>query len=254
MVNRGTHEGDLAEIDFVKKFNRGSYTKFIDKYFYGSENVYCVHVNTYQHSNTSELPVKPKSDAYLIEVNAKSDILQVLDDFYLNEDMIQNIRHRVIPDSGISIKMADSKNYQIHKFTVNSFLEVFKNPHLGLGAMIYCKKAVELSKNITILNMWKVSEEDFFSYFSQYLSIQKAMTVDVCLSIKNYSVNKIKKIILDDKSIWDLVFNGIGVFQPPYCARYTYINDELREFVGTDFYVTTGSGRLKSPTIVIKPR
>lgn len=254
MVNRGTTEGDKAEIEFVRNFNRGIFHDFTKNNFGNLENVYCVHVNTHQLSNTSQIQVKPKSDAYLIRANSEIKNILKDNDFYLNEDHLIHINFDTIIGSGISIKMTDSQSYQIHKFTVNSFLEVFKDPFLGAGAMIYCQKELELIKNQKVLNIWNVSKNSFINYFSKQLTIEPEMEIATCKKIKEYSSNRIRSILSDNKDLWHLVFTGQGVFDSPYCVNFSYIHGKLKVFNGGDFYITTGSKRLTSPTIVVKPR
>ena len=254
MLNRGTFEGDLAEIEFVKNFNKGRYIELTNQHFRNLQYIYCVHVNTHQHSNTSDLQVKPKSDAYLIQTQLECRDFLIENDFYLNESNIVKLDYEIISNSGISIKMSDSKSYQIHKFTVSSFLEVFKDSYLGAGAMIYSQKQNELSKNLKILSIWNISLESFFSHFSKFLIITPEMELETCRKIKEYSVKKIRSIILENKNLWHVVFTGQGIFDSPYCTHFSYIDNKFTEFEGSDFYITTGSGRIKSPTIVVKPK
>jgi len=198
--------------------------------------------------------VKPKSDAYLVrstkidenELNSKN--------YYLNEESIKNYDHEVIINSGISIKRIDSLNYQIHKFTPSSFSKVFKNNFLGAGTMIYTKKIEDVYKNQEIFQIWNVKEDDFYSYFSSQLLFDVNYLKSNLSEIQKYCNNKIKEIINLNEEISDLVFNGKGVFEPPFCAEYSFIKGKLTIFEKTDFIITTGSGRLKSPTVVVKPK
>ena len=139
MKNRGTKEGDTQEKIFVKDFNRGVYRSFINKYFDNKTNVLCVNVTTNQYSSVSKKIVKTKSDAYLIDSSNinESDLNEL--DFYLDEEIIKKFKYSIINDSGISIKLHDSNRYQIHKFTPDSFMNVFDNKYLGAGALIYSK-------------------------------------------------------------------------------------------------------------------
>ena len=254
MENRGTKEGDIEEINFVKKFNAGKFKSFTDYYYKDLDNIYCVHVTTDQYSNTSKQNVKPKSDAYLVRLkNIKSESLSNLS-HYINEDNIHNFDYSVLPNSGISIKLSDSNKYQIHKFTPLSFLAVFKNRYLGAGAMIYSKNEEDITDNTKVLEIWNLSLDDFLNYFTKLNGSLLKMDIESCKFIQKYCLNEIKNIINHDKSISDLVFTGEGVFSSPYFAYYGFIKGELSVFKKTDFSITTGSGRLKSPTIVVKPK
>ena len=89
----------------------------------------------------------------------KSDLNKL--DFYLNEEIIKQFKYSVINESGISIKLNDSKKYQIHKFTPDSFMNVFDNKYLGAGALIYSKYEKDFEKNKLIINAWELEEYDF---------------------------------------------------------------------------------------------
>ena len=137
MTNKGKKEGDVEEIEFVKSFNLGKFAPFKDKYFSEIENVFAVRVTSLQLSKTSGIKVKPKADAYLIESSSVTKDFLEKNSYLLDEEMISTINHNVISDSGISIKRVDSNNYQIHKFTPDSFIKVFENNFLGAGCLIY---------------------------------------------------------------------------------------------------------------------
>ncbi len=251
-MNRGTKEGDIQEINFVKDFNKGVYKSFVNKYFEKEINMYCVHVSTHQYSSVSKKKVKTKSDAYLIDsCNINESDLSGLD-FYLNEEIIKKFKYSIINDSGISIKLHDSNKYQIHKFTPDSFMNVFNNKHLGAGALIYSKYEKDFEKNKLIINAWELEEYDFFNYFNNKItSINNS--INIYEAIQKYALNEIKNIINQDESISDLIFTGKGVYAQPYFATFMFFNNKLDIFKKTDFHVTQGSARVKNPTIVIKP-
>lgn len=247
-MNRGTKEGESQEKEFVINFNKGNYEDFSKQHFSEQGHIVCVHVSTNQPSNTSNVKVKPKSDAYL--VSSKDAFNKLLsNDFYYDEATIESYDYTIISNSGISIKMKDSKKYQIHKFTLKSFIEVFKNKYLGCAIMLYTKNSKDFIKNEKIFERWETNESSFLSYFNDKLVNNKTLK-----DIQKYSINEVKKIITNDLSILELIYTGKGIFQDPYYASYSYINDQLGEINFSDFNVTTGSGRLKTPTIVIKPR
>lgn len=130
---RGTDDGNIAEINFVKKFN---YNKeaYIDSYlknfnFDNINNIYMVRVTTKQFSKLSHQVVMTRADAYLIYTNStKLNTIIKENDFYLDEDILNknNIEYTQIKLSGISIKMSDSNHFQILKLTPDSFYSLFR--------------------------------------------------------------------------------------------------------------------------------
>ena len=253
-VNKGTFEGNIEEINFVKNFNLRNFDQFVIKNFnLDPIKVFSVQVSKNKFSKTSNKLVKPKSDAYLIKVNNNINNLLNANDYFLNENDLNSLEYRFIPSSGISIKRHDSKKYQIHKFTVQSFLKVFGNPFIGAGAMIYSTKLDDMKKNLEILKIWNIKEYEILNYFSGHLNKNIKFDLDGLNLIKKSSNDKIKKIILENKNILKLIFTGEGSFDDPFYAKYIYLNGELKKNDPTDFKITTGSNRLKSPTIVVKP-
>ena len=250
-MNRGTREGENQEKSFVKDFNKGNYEDFTNRYFPGINHIVCIHVSTNQYSKTSNAKVKPKSDAYLV---SSEDAFTAIasNEYYYDESTLEIYDYTILNDSGISIKMKDSKKYQIHKFTPNSFIKVFNNKYLGCSIMLYTQKSNDFKKNKKIFEKWDINENSFLDYFNGNLESKKTDTL--LRDIQKYSINEVKNIINNDKRILDLIFTGKGIFDAPYYASYSYINDQLGEISFSDFNVTTGSGRLKSPTIVIKPK
>ena len=254
--NRGTFEGDSQEKQFVIDFNKEKYKNFINQFFPQFKYIYCVNCSTNQYSETSKHNVKPKSDAFLIETQNSISQVLIENNYYLNEEIIKIIDFQPVQKSGISIKLKDSKDYQIHKFTVDSFIKVFKDRLLGCGAMIYCMRKDEIVKNVKIFDIWKVDQEEFIDFFKNEITSKNYSLndLDFLKEIKAYSNNAIVNSINSDSAIKNLIFTGLGVFQDPYYATFSFIDDNLEPYKFPDFYVTTGSGRLKTPTIVIKPK
>ena len=252
MTNKGKKEGDLEEIEFVKSFNQGKFALFKDKYFSEIENVFAVRVTSLQLSKTSGIKVKPKADAYLIESSSVTKDFLEKNSYLLDEEMISTINHKVISDSGISIKRVDSNNYQIHKFTPDSFIKVFENNFLGAGCLIYIDNVNKKEENSKIIQRWELKVDDFERYFSELLNVSEIS--EKYELIQKHVNNKIKEMIQINTNIKELVFTGKGVFESPYCADFSYISGELDKYVYSDFIVTQGSNRQVQPTIVIKPR
>lgn len=155
-INRGTYEGDIQEIEFVRSFNKNKqntiFSILTDKLNYNLDNIYMVRVTTNQFSKLSNKITKTRSDCYVV-YSEDAQIKNVLkeNDYYLNEYNIKNLNHKIIEKSGISVKMSDSDKYQILKTGPNSFHSLFGNYELGAGASLFCSKNEELIKNSDLL-------------------------------------------------------------------------------------------------------
>ena len=166
-MNRGTHSGDLAEIEFVKRFNSQKNNQDFDFYIkdLGIEelnDIYMVRVTTKQYSKLSHQTVMTRADTYLI--NSKDQLINKLlyeNDYYLDENMLINnhINYSSIDYSGISVKMSDSSKFQILKLTPDSFKNLFGEYELGAGASIYCLKQNEIEKNDSVFIGWKTTKD-----------------------------------------------------------------------------------------------
>jgi hypothetical protein len=87
--------------------------------------------------------VKPKSDVFLINLTKNEFDQCKNEDFYLDENSLARLKIKYLPRSGISIKNLNSKKYQIHKFTYDSFVRTFDNKFLFIGHLIYEKKTFD---------------------------------------------------------------------------------------------------------------
>jgi len=244
-MNKGTKIGEIEEKIFCEKYNNGEINLEKTRLRY-SDNIIAVHATKHQFSKITKLLVKPKSDCFLIKD---------LNGYYKNkqdtisEDELLEDSFELIENSGISIKRPDSKNYQIHKFTPSSFLKLFNDDKcLGAGAMIYSMHEKDFPKNDQIIeNIWGNNKNDFLKYFSN-LGLEKLK------DIQSYCLKEIKRLIDESQQKKDYVFTGKNTFDEPYCATYSFINGELEPYKYIDFYVSQGSGRITTPTIVIKPK
>ena len=110
-MNRGTESGNIAEIAFVRKFNKNksNFKLYLDSFnIINIDNVFMVRVTTKQFSKLSNQKVMTRADAYLIKsVDTKIQQILINNDYALDEDLIKinNINYEIIPFSGISIKM-----------------------------------------------------------------------------------------------------------------------------------------------------
>lgn len=270
-MNRGTHCGDDAEKEFVKRFNRNKNDNDFSLYIKDCnvtliDDVYMIRVNTKQYSKLSNQVVMTRADTYLVE--SKDDAIKQLlfdNDYYLDENMLNNdnIKFNPVEYSGVSVKMSDSDKFQILKLTPDSFKTLFGNYELGAGASVYCLKEEEINKNKDVLKGWKTTEEDFINFFSDELPIVNNLDKDIPIIeqmrifkiIKEFSNAKIKELIDNDKEIQEIIFNGYHIYEEPYSATHFYHGGIITELNYIPFTVTTGSGRSKGIyTIVFKPK
>lgn len=270
-MNRGTHCGDDAEKEFVKRFNSNKNDNDFDLYIKNCnvksiDDVYMVRVTTKQYSKLSNQVVMTRADTYLIE--SKDEVITQLlfdNDYYLDEDMLNkdDIKYNPIEYSGISVKMSDSDKFQILKLTPDSFKTLFGNYELGAGASIYCLREEEIEKNQDVLEGWKTNKEDFINFFSEELPIVNDLNKDISIieqmeifkAIKELSNKKIKKLVDDNKEMQEIIFNGYHIYDEPYSASHFYHGEIITKLSYIPFTVTTGSGRSKGTyTIVFKPK
>ncbi len=250
-MNKGTKEGTEEEKKFVINFNRGSFSEFKKK-FDIKQSIYAVRVEEKHYSVLSNNKVLPKSDVYLVDSNLNSEFLNK-HNYLLNEKNTKELNLKKLLNSGISIKREDSKKYQIHKFTVSSFLKFINIPALAAGSSIYIK-GDKTKFNRKILEIWRCEEAEFMKYHKFVLKKFDQLNETELSEIKKLSNEQIKLIITSNENKLNYIFSGKGYFEEPYCASWLYERGKITELRPYDFTVTTGSGRLKSPTIVIKPK
>lgn len=259
-MNRGTKQGDNQEIEFVIDFNtnKNKYKYFIDLLCKDISNVWMCRVTTKQLSKLSNQRVFTRSDCYLIETN-DDQFPKLLKNNrnYISENILNNsnITYKYIDKSGISVKIFDSKKFQILKLQPDSFYKLFNNYELGAGASIYCQKENELFKNINVLKGWKTTIPKMITFFKN-LGLSNNFTNDLskCKHIKDYSNKKIKEIIENSKELQKKIFNGYNLYEEPYVAWYLYHGKDIQKLTYIPFTVTTGSGRTNGDfTIVLKP-
>lgn len=246
--------GNEQEVVYTKQLNKKD--KFWDKINYDKNTTYAVHIISKKYGKVNEGKIQPKADIILASGNVPDYYLSE-NDYYLNEDDIDKLDLTPIDESGISVKLPNSK-YTITKISPNTFIKIYGSNLLGAGASIYCNKEKDFDKNIEVLNGWNVSEKEFYNYFNNNikdLSLNNLNDKDKLTQIKTFSNQKISELTLNSKNISDLIFKGIGNFDEPYTAHYIIENDEIKENYYIPFIITTGSGRSKGIfTIVFKPQ
>lgn len=268
---RGTYCGNIAEINFVKKFNSNKNARDY-KYYLNNcniknlHNIYMTRVTTKHFSKLSNQNVMTRADTYLIHTTDEK-IKEILleNDFYLDENLLEKhgITYHIIDFSGISVKMSDSNNYQILKLTPDSFKALFGEYDLGAGASIYCLRKEELKKNVMVFKGWKTTKENIIKKYCNDIpqlvnlndDIDEIAQLKIYKVLKNFSNKKITEIINQSKYIQEVIFNGYHIYEEPYSASYFYKGEKIEKLNYIPFTVTTGSGRSKGNfTIVLKPK
>jgi len=254
---RGTKEGTQEEINFVKLLNKKENLFYWDILGLNSKTHYAVRVITQKYGFINESKIFPKADVFIVKGDIDMDYLKN-NDYFLDENDIQKFNVSYIDKSGISIKLKDSKKYQIMKLSPSTFKKLFGSNILASGASIYSTKEMEFYKNIDILNGWEIKEKEFIDFFNTKLNINlKSVTKDKNLLsiIKKFSNQEIKQVIEEDEKLSKFIFFGIGNFKEPFTAYWLYEEGVLKHNYIIPFNITTGSGRSKGIyTIVIKPR
>lgn len=259
MPNKGTKEGTVQEIEFVQMLNRKENLSFWETLSLDPLTHYAIRVISKKYGKLNESKVLPKADAFIASGIVPLDYLESKE-FFLDENDVNIFNLTPIEQSGISIKRADSKQYQIMKMSPSTFKKLFGSNILASGASIYCTKEVEFIKNHDLLDGWGVSESEFINYFNdevglELLSVTEASSKKSLGVIKKFSNAKIAEIINTNKQIADFIFFGIGNFDEPFTARWLFEYGEFKANYMIPFNVTTGSGRSKGVyTLVLKPK
>jgi len=254
--NPGTHEGNLEEIELVKRINKGEFREFIQKNISVNDKYIALRLTSHKLSKFTNKYVKPKSDICFIQFDKEIYEKVIASENYIDEEILKDFFFKYISESGISVKMRNSKRYQIHKFTINSFNQLFSDSFLGAGAMIYSKNHSDFFKNLIIIEKhWGIPEHEFFEYFKKNITnlLDKSLSDKYSL-IQKFSLSKLKETVLNDENIYQHIFTGKNDFEEPFCATFSFINNKMEKFKYTDFSFTTGSNRMISPTIVVKPK
>lgn len=259
--NRGTLEGDIQEIEFVREFNKNKKSAKYDVFTKGLplclDNVYMVRVTTNQFSKLSNKITKTRSDCYAVySVDDNINSVLVDNDFYLSESLLEGIDHIKIDKTGVSVKIADSNNFQILKMRPKSFFELFGNYELGAGSSLFCLRENELIKNRQLLEGWCTTADRMTEYFDFVEHPDDLFcNKNVCENIKNFCNNKISQLINDSRELKEKIFNGYPIYEEPYSAWYLFSHGALQKLNYIPFVVTTGSGRTHGDyTLVLKPK
>lgn len=251
-ANIGTFFGDKEEEFLISTLNKNksdSKWKIILPNINNYENIFLVRVRKRIYSNLSYKNVMPKADAYAVYINNIDKNKLLLNQYILYE----NEQYKKIEKTGISIKLKNSKNYTICKFSKESFIKAFSKYcdfalELFFANLVYVKES-ELFKNKFILDNLKINLTNLNKLFNSSYSHD----IEYYTYIKKESENILRNIIDSDIDLKKAIFQGLGWFDEPYVAHFIYKNSELTKNIITNYTITTGSGRSKGNyTIIIK--
>ena len=261
--NIGTFQGDLQEYSLTQLLNKNKNHEFW-KYIIGNvenDNLYRVTVKGMKPSKLSNSKVHPKSDAFIIQTNEISKSYLLKKEYLITEKDLNNIKYDIIPNTGISIKLKDSKNYTIQKFTTESFMKAFN--HYGINTLetLYALLVYSKPKDIHINK--RIAEDLGVDYikFIEKKRIEFNLLNDfdekvLFEQIRKKAQEELYKIIKNNKEIKESIFKGKYWFDDPYYAEYIYSFEKLeKNNPNNKFHITTGSGRHKGKySIIIKPK
>ena len=261
--NLGTSDGNWEEYELVSKLNRDKragnklWSVLCDKLnIINLNNICAVRVSETVYSKLSERKVLPKADVYLVKGKIAHQVL-LDNNYWIDEDTIDGLDVEFIEKTGISCKRPNSRNFTYAKLTVQSFLKLFGSKEIGAGICLFVKES-ELLHNKGVLTAWNVTESEMFQYFANEMNMDKLIktidNIECCKIIKKAAISRAENMIYAHKEISDSLFWGIGVFEEPYTANFTYVNGNINQTYIPKFSISTGSGRHKGNyTIIIKP-
>lgn len=257
----GTFLGNLEEFDLTQSMNRNkdnTMWKTLLPDVTNYTDYYLIKVSSNQLSKLSGKKVKTKSDAYAIKAQLPKRFL-LQKEYVLEESDLSDFNYDSIPDTGISIKMKNSKNYTYQKLTRNSFCKAFKDLNdveFWLTSLLIYSADKERNKNERIIKDLGNTSETYFSKVENimHIPIDKTDCSYFWDSVRKAAQKKIKEHINNNTELANNIFTGKHWFEPPYHANFLYEGGELKKNVVTSFSITTGSGRSRGKyTIEITP-
>lgn len=246
----GTFLGDLEEFDLTQTMNKNknnSMWKTLLPNVTDYTDYYLVKVSSNQYSKLSGKKVKTKSDAYAIKVQLPRTFL-LQREYILEESDLSAYDYEPIPDTGISIKMKNSKNYTYQKLTRNSFCKAFNklcDVEFWLTSLLIYSSDKERYKNKSIITDLGNTTETYFNKVHSIMGIpiDKTDCSSFWNSVRKTAQSKIIEHINNNTELADNIFTGKHWFESPYHAIFLYESGELKKNVVTSFSITTGSGR-----------
>ncbi|SCY26738.1 hypothetical protein [Alkaliphilus peptidifermentans] len=265
--NIGTFEGNKEEFNLSKLMNKNKKHKFWkvlsnacsledDK-----ENYYIVKVDGNKESKLTGKKVKCKADCFIIQANLSKDYL-LQKEYQITEKDVKDIRsYKIIKNSGISVKRADSQRYTIVKLTNNTFKNAFEKyinevEFIIVGLLLY-SDTEKLHLNKKIIRDLEIKEEDLKAFYLKKFKISGSgiLDKDYASKISKETKQFIKEVIETNTGLKASLFTGKGWFDNPYSIGFIFKGGELTNEVYTDYTISNGSGRSKgSYTIILKPQ
>lgn len=248
----GTFFGDVEEFGLSHVLNKNknnSMWRTLIPNESDYSNYYVVKVSSNQFSTLSNQKVKTKSDAFVTKATFNKDFL-LEREYILDESDIKGKEYEIVPDSGISIKMKNSRNYTYQKLTRNSFVKAFSgidDVNFWLVSLLIYSADSERYKNEKILHDFNFTLDEFTNTVSQKMEINDLDIHDKVYwdSVRKNAQSYIKNYVLSNDELYENIFTGKHWFSTPYHAMFIFEKGELRKNQLTDFAITTGSGRSK---------
>ena len=169
-TNRGTKEGEEYEKEFCIRFNRRDPTLDLSFIDLDIKDIYAVHVIGHKYSQNTQRNVKPKSDAFLVNLSQNDFANISKEEFYIKENSFVGNNIQFIKNSGISIKNKASKSFQWYKFTFDSFLKNFEDKFLFIGIQTFTRPNA-IFKNESLLENFGISKDEYFEHFQKFLDL-----------------------------------------------------------------------------------
>ncbi|QWQ38683.1 hypothetical protein KMP11_06990 [Gemella sp. zg-570] len=265
--NMGTFEGNIEEFSFSKLLNKNkshSFWKYLsaDLNLDTNNHYYVIKVVGHKFSKNAKKKVMCKSDNYIIRTCTPIDRnLLLKNDYQLTEEDLKLIpNYEILNNSGISVKLKDSKNYTITKMSVTNFKDAFTKyideiDNKIATLIFYCDKK-QVNKNPTIANNLNVNIENYIKFCNEYYKINVTSILDYSALGKLTTLvkNEIKQVIDANIDLKEALFQGKGWFNPPYYTSFLFSHGKLSKELLMPYHIDNGSGRSKGKYyITIKP-
>lgn len=258
----GTFHGDQEEYSISKLMNKNKQSQLWTTVGHrnDNQNMYLIKVAYNAYSILAQKKVKAKTDAYVVEINLDDRVL-LEKEYTLTEDDIADKTYRVVPNTGISVKMKDSDSFTYEKLSLNSFVRMF-DAYFVDPKMIFCGLTLyQEDKNIKInadivknlgYEVEEVEKEMLKHTDNGSVSIYDKSDVK---AFRTYCENKLRDVIENSQEIKEMIFTGKGCFEAPYFIDYIYKAGTLsKNAIPNNYQITNGSGRSKGNyTIIFKP-
>lgn len=258
----GTFEGNKAEFNLSRVMNQNKKSFLWESIGYKgkNKNLYVVTVSKNVFSKIANKKVKPKTDAYIIELEANEKFL-LEREYILTENDINGLDYKIVENTGISIKKRDSTSFTYEKLSLKSFIRLFDgyvdNPYkIFCGLTLYQEdKNIRLNKDI-VRNLGFTKEEiEEDMQLHTGIIFPSLIEKEHVKAYRDYCEYILRDVIDNNSNIKEIIFSGKGCFEAPYYVNYLYKNNKMISDVIPDKYsISNGSGRSKGKyTIIFKP-